>query len=104
MEVKPIGQHPMLVDVGPTDAVHADGRGHLEKGVGVRADSISISEEAEKHLVVVGAKGGAEASMGETSGERDSSSTAAGCGLRTRREHPRPDPSESRPRDDFWAC
>ena len=65
MEVTPIGQHPMLADVGPTDAVHADGRTDGQKGVSVRADSTSISDEAERRLEIVGAKAGAESSDAE---------------------------------------
>jgi len=67
MEVIPIGQHPKLVDVGPT---HSDGRDLGQKGVGVRPDSISISEEAEQ-LVVVGAQGGDRAENEELSAEAE---------------------------------
>ena len=56
------GVHPKLVEVGPT---HADGKGPREKGVGVRPDSISISEAAEQHQVVVGAEGGAKAGQSD---------------------------------------
>ena len=62
MEVTPIGQHPKLVEAGPT---HADGKGPKEKGVGVRSDSISISEAAEQHQVVLGAQGGAKAGQSD---------------------------------------
>ena len=62
MEVTPIGQHPMLADVGPTDSAEAVGKGHGQKGVSVGTDSTSISEEAVKRLDVVGAKERGEAS------------------------------------------
>ena len=56
MEVTPIGQHPMLADVGPTDSAGAGGQGHAKRGVSVGTDSTSISEEAARRLDVVGAK------------------------------------------------